>query len=166
MKYMLGCNYWGSKYGTDMWKHWDEPSVREDLQLLAKYGVTHMRVFPNWRDFQPIYLLQNWRGGLWDYRFAEDKKIDNEFALDMESIGHFRTFCRMAQENGISLVVAIMTGWMSGRLYAPPALERLNHITDAESLMWQSRFVRGFVRCLKEEPAIVAWDLGNECNCL
>jgi len=166
MKYMIGCNYWGSKHGTDMWKHWDEPSVREDLRLLSQYGVTHMRVFPNWRDFQPIYLLQNWRGGLWDYRFADDKKIDNEFALDMDCIGHFRTFCRMAQECGISLIVAVMTGWMSGRLYAPPALERLNHITDAESLMWQSRFVRGFVRHLKDEPAITAWDMGNECNCL
>lgn len=166
MKYMIGCNYWGSRHGTDMWKHWDEASVREDLQLLAQYGVTHMRVFPNWRDFQPIHLLQNWRGGLQDYRFADDEKIDNEFGLDMACIEHFRMFCRMAQECGIKLIVAVVTGWMSGRLYAPPALERLNHITDAESLMWQSRFVRGFVRHLKSEPAIVSWDIGNECNCL
>ena len=164
MKYMIGCNYWGSKYGTDMWKHWDEDSVREDLRLLSQYGVTHMRVFPNWRDFQPIHLLQNWRGGIQDYRFADDVKLDNEFGLDMDCIEHFRTFCRMAQEYGISLIVAVVTGWMSGRLYSPPALECLNHVTDAESLMWQTRFVRGFVRHLKCEPAITAWDLGNECN--
>ena len=32
MKYMMGCNYWGSKYGTDMWKKWDAESVRNDFK--------------------------------------------------------------------------------------------------------------------------------------
>ncbi len=166
MKYMIGCNYWGSKYGTDMWKYWDEDSVRKDLELVSQYGVSYMRVFPNWRDFQPIHLVQQCKGEFQQYRFADDKKIDNEFGLDMEQIEHFRTFCRMAQANNIKLVVSIVTGWMSGRLFVPPALERLNHITDPESLMWQTRLARGLVRYLKDEPAIVAWDLGNECNCL
>ena len=164
MNYKIGCNYWGSKYGTDMWKHWDEASVREDLALLRQYGVTHMRVFPNWRDFQPIHLLQNWCGNTQDYRFADDVKLDNEYGLDMACIKRFHTFCRIAQENGIQLTVAIVTGWMSGRMFVPPALERLNHVCDAESLMWQNRFVRGFVKHLKEEPAIACWDLGNACN--
>lgn len=166
MKNMIGCNYWGSRHGTDMWKYWDEESVRRDIREIARYGVTHLRVFPNWRDFQPIYLVQKWRSQIQEYRFANDRKIDNEYGIDFECIEHFRTFCKIAQEHGIGLIVSIVTGWMSGRMFVPPALERLNHITDAESLMWQTRFVRGFVKHLKSEPAIVAWDLGNECNCM
>lgn len=54
MNYMIGCNYWGSKYGTEMWKYWDGQSVDKDLEELAKYGVKYMRVFPNRRDFQPL----------------------------------------------------------------------------------------------------------------
>ena len=42
MEFMIGCNYWGSKYGIDMWKYWDEDSIRQDLQALAKYGVKYM----------------------------------------------------------------------------------------------------------------------------
>ena len=52
MKYMIGCNFWGSKHGTDMWKYWDEDSVRKDLELVSQYGVSYMRVFPNWREHQ------------------------------------------------------------------------------------------------------------------
>ncbi len=57
MEYMVGCNYWGSKHGIDMWKYWDEDSVRRDLKELSKYGVKYLRVFPNWRDFQPVQTL-------------------------------------------------------------------------------------------------------------
>lgn len=164
MEYMIGCNYWGSKHGIDMWKYWDEESVRRDLKELAKYGVKYMRVFPNWRDFQPIEMLYGGKGERREYRFADDVKIDNEFGIDMEKIKQFETFCDIAAENGIKLVVAIVTGWMSGRLYAPPALAGKNLITDHEALSWEIRFVRGFCRYLKHRPEIVYWDLGNECN--
>ena len=32
--------------------------------------------------------------------------------------------------------------------------------------MWEVRFVKYFVSHFKNDPAIVAWDLGNECNCM
>lgn len=166
MDYMIGCNYWGSKYGIDMWKYWDEESVRKDLKELAKYGVRYLRVFPNWRDFQPIHRLYGIRGQKRDIRFENDAKLDNEFGIDLKQIQHFETFCDIAKENGIKLVVSLITGWMSGRLYCPPALEGKNPITDAESLMWQSRFTKGFCRMLKHRKEIVSWDLGNECNCM
>ena len=145
MKYMIGCNYWGSKYGTDMWKYWDEESVRKDLELVSQYGVTHMRVFPNWRDFQPIHLVQQCKGEFQQYRFADDKKIDDEFGLDMEQIEHFRLFCKMAEDNNIKLVVSIVTGWMSGRLYIPSALYNKNLFTDSTVLLFEIRFIKGFV---------------------
>ncbi len=54
MDFILGCNYWASNAGTDMWRDFDLKSIEKDLQVLSEHGVTHMRVFPNWRDFQPI----------------------------------------------------------------------------------------------------------------
>lgn len=164
MEFMLGANYWGSKYGTNMWKYWDEESVRKDLQELSKYGVRYLRVFPNWREFQPIHKLCGWCGTEREYRFADDVKADNEFYLDMEKVGYFRKFCEIAGENNIKLVVALVTGWMSGRLFSPPAIESENHITSHKSLAWQIRYVRGMVRNLKDCPEIAMWDLGNECN--
>ncbi len=55
---------------------------------------------------------------------------------------------------------------MSGRLFVPPALESRNVITDPIAILWETRFVRAFVRNFKDHPAVLAWDLGNECNCL
>lgn len=52
--FLLGCNYWNSASGTDMWKNWDESVIKADLAELKKIGVKHLRVFPNWRDFQPV----------------------------------------------------------------------------------------------------------------
>src|SRR5690606_437637 len=55
-------------------------------------------------------------------------------------------------------------GWMSGRLFVPPALEGRKMLTDPVSIMWQVKYVRNIGREFKDHPAILAWDLGNECN--
>jgi len=33
-------------------------------------------------------------------------------------------------------------------------------------IQWELRFVREFVSTFKDHPAIIGWDLGNECNCM
>ena len=53
----IGCNYWASHAGTRMWELWDKEIVRNDLARLRGLGCELLRVFPNWRDFQPIELL-------------------------------------------------------------------------------------------------------------
>lgn len=165
MDFMLGCNYWGSKNAVDMWVDWDGESVERDLRELSGYGVKCLRVFPNWRDFQPVHAIYRWRGYFGEYLLHGKDKM-TEFGLDEDCMDHFAEFLTYANKYGIKLVVAIVTGWMSGRLFVPPALEGKNHITDHESLRLQTLFVRGFVRRFKDAPEICAWDLGNECNCL
>ena len=54
MKFILGCNYWASNAGADMWRDFDIECIDKDVKILSEYGVKHMRVFPNWRDFQPV----------------------------------------------------------------------------------------------------------------
>ena len=166
MKFMLGVNYWGRAHGTEMWLHYDGSQIREELKQLARYGVRCMRVFPNWRDFQPVDRAYGWRGMHGEYVHSRTGMPVYDDGVDRDRIEEFRDFCHAAAENGIELVVAIVTGWMSGRLFNPPALNGKNLITDPEALMWMRRYVRRFVRELKSEKAITVWDLGNECNCL
>jgi len=67
MNFWLGCNYWASNAGTDMWIKFDEKAIRDDLDILTANGVEYMRVFPNWRDFQPVKVLRNWANTFEEY---------------------------------------------------------------------------------------------------
>lgn len=164
MEYIIGCNFWDSKSGTDMWKYWDEESVRADMKAIAAIGAKYLRVFPNWRDFQPLTFLEGWKGRLREVRMTDDRPFENEFGLDPIMIERFDKFCDIAAENNIKLIVAIVTGWMSGRLFMPPALQGKNPVTDPMVLKWEVLFTRGMVRYFRHRKEIVYWDLGNECN--
>lgn len=164
--FMLGCNYWASHAGTEMWRNWDENAVRADFEILAKNGVDTLRVFPNWRDFQPVSPLFDGGGVIREYRIHEDKLPENKYYLDETALSRFEKFCDIAQEYNLKLIVGILTGWMSGRLFIPPALYGRNLYTDPIALMFELKFVEGFVSRLKEKKAILAWNLGNECNCM
>lgn len=166
MKFLLGVNYWGKDYGTEMWRYYDGTRIREELKTLSKYGVRVLRVFPNWRDFQPVERAYAWQATHGEYVNANTDVPVYDDGVDPEMIEKFRDFCRAAEECGLELVVSIVTGWMSGRLFSPPVLRGKNLITDAEALMWMRRFICRFVREFKDERCIVSWDLGNECNCL
>ena len=61
----------------------------------------------------------------------------------------------------MKLIVGLVTGWMSGRWFVPPAIEGRNVLTDPMAIMWQVRMVRHLVRTFKDAPALLAWDLGN-----
>jgi len=164
--YKIGVNYWDSANGTDMWVKYDHDVVEADLAALAECGVSALRAFPNWRDFQPVQGMYEWRGHFKEYRLTGDRFPTNVYYIDEEMIAHFLDFCDLAQKYGMSVIVSVVTGWMSGRLFVPPILEGRHIMTDPESLKWQVRFCSGFVGMTKHHPAIIAWELGNECNCL
>ena len=164
--YKIGVNYWDSASGTDMWVKYDHDVAEADLAALAECGVSALRAFPNWRDFQPVQGMYEWRGHFKEYRLTGDRFPTNEYYIDEEMIAHFLDFCDLAQKYGMSVIVSVVTGWMSGRLFVPPILEGRHIMTDPESLKWQVRFCSGFVGMTKHHPAIIAWELGNECNCL
>lgn len=166
LPYLVGCNYWASHAGTEMWACWDEATVDRDFSELAKYGVRVLRVFPNWRDFQPIHLLRAGSGEAREYRMHARTRLTSPYDLDRDCLEHFHTLCHLAEKHGIRLLVSIVTGWMSGRLFVPEMLQERNTLTDPLAIQWEIRFVRLMVRLFHDKPAIAAWDLGNECNCL
>lgn len=163
--FQTGCNYWASHAGMYMWRRWDAKAVEKDVAELSRNGVTVMRVFPLWPDFQPLTRLLG--GGGSDRGVAQnDGPLQNEAGVDEEMMRRFRFLCDVAAKNDVRLVVGLITGWMSGRMFVPPAFEGKGLVTDPEVVAWQVRFVRHFVREMKGHPAIVGWDLGNECNCM
>lgn len=80
-----------------MWAKYDHAIVEDDIRCLSEYGVKYMRVFPNWRDFQPVCKLRGWRGSFKQYRLVGDKQLNNELGLDRNMIAHFIDMCDIAE---------------------------------------------------------------------
>ncbi|MHB0937687.1 MAG: glycoside hydrolase 5 family protein [Armatimonadota bacterium] len=165
-RFVVGCNYWASHAGTAMWSDWRPDVVDADLRQLAEAGLQTLRVFPLWPDFQPIHILRTYHANPVEYRLGEAPLADGEAGVSEAAMARFAEFADLAERHGLKLIVGLITGWMSGRLFVPPGLEGRNPITDPVAVMWELRFVHEFVWRFKDHPAVLAWDLGNECNCL
>lgn len=166
MEFILGCNYWASNAGADMWRNYDFETIKKDLEVLSGYGVKYLRVFPNWRDFQPVAPVYKGQSILKAFCLEGDREPQNPYYLDEEMLDRFEAFASECGKYGIKLVVGLITGWMSGRMYIPTAFYNKNVITDPQCLYFEQLFITGFVSRFKNNPAIYAWDLGNECNCM
>ncbi len=168
-EFFVGVNYWASNAGIQMWNRWDEECVKRDLDLLVEANIKVVRMFPLWSDFQPIENYRGGNGGLKCVSRDAVKAIDSPEALagiDPVMADRLERFLDLCAERGVKIILGLITGWMSGRLYVPRALEGLNLFTNPMALRWEVRYVTYLVRRFKDHPAIVAWDLGNECNCL
>lgn len=165
-EFLIGCNYWSYNAGADMWRDWDEAQIEKDFALLKENNLTTLRVFPNWRDFQPVIPVFTYAGAICEYMLEGEKEPENEYFLSEEMLFRFDKFCDLAGKYGLKLIVGLLTGWMSGKLYIPTALYEKNLYTDPVALRFERRFIKGFVGRFKERKEIYAWDLGNECNCM
>ena len=167
--FYVGVNYWASNAGIYMWQNWDEEVVRKDMKLLTDCGIKVFRIFPLWSDFQPIKIHYDYGSRIKDIRLGEkplDDSPEGIAGVDPVMIERFGKLLNIGQEYGVTFVIGLVTGWMSGRLYMPPALEGRKPLTDHLSIKWQLKFVKYMVNKFKNHPSIVAWELGNECNCM
>ncbi|MBE6680962.1 MAG: hypothetical protein E7600_01580 [Ruminococcaceae bacterium] len=166
MKFKLGCNYWASNAGTEMWQNFDAEAIENDIKILSEHGAKYLRVFPNWRDFQPVTPVIAGQGRVIGYSVKNGQEPENEYYLDEEMLSRFSTFLDICDKYDIKLIVGLLTGWMSGALFVPAALYEKNLITHPVALYFEQLFIKGFVQRFKDRNCIYAWDLGNECNCM
>lgn len=166
--FAVGVNYWASYAGTHMWRDWKPEIIEQDFKQLSENGIKVLRVFPLWPDFQPIYQVYSGEGAKRYIAFKNEMPLPlsgpGSDGMSEEQLQHFDVLANLAQKYNLKLVVGLITGWMSGQLYVPAALEGKDILTDPESLTWQQKFVTSFVKRFKNKPAILAWDFGNECN--
>lgn len=169
-EFSIGCNYWSSRDGVSMWRNWDERVVDGDFAAMHEYGMNTVRVFPLWSDFQPVKYLCECAGDVRELAFVDGtplpKSGPGQYGLSEMMLERFRIMADLALKHELKLVVGLLTGWMSGAMFLPQALENRNLFTDFAALRLEVMFIRGFVNEFKDHPAIVAWEPGNECNCL
>ncbi len=163
--FILGCNYWASNAGADMWRDFDADIIKKDIKTLSENGVKHIRVFPNFRDFQPVEPLLSGGGSLARYTIKGKVMTDNPYYLDSEMLDRFSLFLDICEKYNIGVMVGLITGWMSGSLFIPTALYGKNIITSPVAQYFEQLFIKGFIERFKGRKSILAWDLGNECNC-
>lgn len=164
--FIIGCNYWASNAGTYMWRNWDEEAVENDLKKLSECGVECLRVFPLWPDFQPVsrYINNTGRAEMRINDQPLDKSPEGVAGVDPVMIGRFDRFIQLCDKYHIKLLVCLLNGWMSGRMFFPPAFTNCNPIVNRTFVKWQIRFIKYFVNHFKNRDTIVAWEPGNETN--
>ncbi len=162
--FFTGINYWASKNSINMWKDFDEDSIDKDLTLLEKAGITLLRVFPLWPIFQPLKALYT-PEGVYEYRFDEAPLPDTKAGragVSEKACQEFETFCTLAKNHNMKLIVGLITGHMSYRNFMPLAFAGKSLLSDPTVMKWQLRFVKYFVKRFKDNRAVAGWDLGNE----
>lgn len=166
--FFVGVNYWASNAGIQMWNRWDENCVKQDLDRLVNANIKVIRMFPLWSDFQPIETYREGNGKIRVVGRNAVEAINTPEALaGMSSVMVERLdiFLSLCQKRNIKVILGLLTGWMSGRVYVPRALDGLNLYTNPLALRWELRYVKYLVNRYKNSDSVVAWDLGNECNC-
>ena len=162
--FAIGCNYWASNAGMYMWRNFDEKVVEKDFSLLSSHGVDTIRIFPLWSDFQPVSKMH-----VSNKVFTErvgDAPIETYGGLDKKQLENFSTTLDLAEKYGLKVIVALITGWMSGRLFYPEILMNENPLTSPKAIIWETRFISEFIPHFKDRECIIAWEPGNECNVL
>jgi endo-1,4-beta-mannosidase len=158
--FVLGVNYWPRRKAMYWWSDFDAGEVREEFATLRELGMTLVRIFLLWDDFQP----------------APDQ-------VALAKLKHLATVCDIAADHGLSLDVTFFTGHMSGPNWAPrwlldpsapPARLQVvsggrvvesgyrNPYHDPVALAAEDLMLDTVVGALHDHPAVGLWNLGNE----
>ncbi|MBQ3234888.1 MAG: cellulase family glycosylhydrolase [Clostridia bacterium] len=167
MDFLTGVNYWASNAGVKTFADFNEQVIDRDFAILKEHGVNTIRVFPLLSDFMPVE-----RSHAKTDTFALRKNgvpleyLSFKSGLCEEACEKFKTLLRLAKNYGFKVIVALITGWMSGKKFVPPFFEDRNPITDKECIVYECKFIKDFISVFKYYDNIIAWELGNECNAL
>ena len=159
--FILGVNYWPRRKAMYWWSDFDAGEVREEFAVIRDLGMTVVRIFLLWDDWQPT-----------------------PDSVSADCLRHLGTVLDIAAENGLGLDVTFFTGHMSGPNWSPKWLldpnlppigkDKLvsggeivnigyrNTYTDPVARAAQRLQVRTVVDAYKDHPGVWMWNLGNE----
>ena len=164
--FRLGVNYWPAETAMDWLAAYDPVATRRDFARARAAGLDCLRLFVRWADIQP----------------AED-------TIDTTVLGRLVDAADAAAECGLSIIVTLFVGHMSGVNWMPgwatggadgdsrfrvlvpgaaPTGGRVlrNWYSDAGVVAAQERLASAVATALAGHPAVWLWDLGNEnSNC-
>jgi endo-1,4-beta-mannosidase len=158
--FILGINYWPRKKAMYWWSNFDAGEVREEFSIIHGLGISLVRIFLLWEDFQPspsdvsAYSLNN-LVKVCDIATAENLKLDVTFFTGHMSGPNWVPGWMLHGEKPqyIRQVVSACRIVESG--YLNPYSDEI--VIDAEKLL-----LRRVVQLLMNHPAIWCWNLGNE----
>lgn len=158
--FVLGVNYWPRRKAMYWWSDFDRGEVRDEFALLQDLGLSLVRIFLFWDDFQP-----------------QPDQIDSNCLRNLEFV------CDTAAEFNLKLDVTFFTGHMSGPNWSPgwlldpkatpPALQVVsgqkvvqsgyrNPYHDPLALQAEDLLLSTVVKEFHQHSAIGLWNLGNE----
>jgi len=158
--FILGINYWPQKMAMFMWREFDSDVIAEDMAIIRDLGLSCIRIFLLWEDFQP------------------KPKTVPTLMLD-----RLVQLLEVADEKDIKVVVTLFTGHLCGLNWLPPWMllastepdqspvfslgkVRFNRIrnpyAEPEVMERQIYFLRELTSAVSGHPALFSWDLGNE----
>ena len=164
-KFKLGVNYWPADAAMGWLRAYDPAVTRRDFRRAASAGFDNIRVFLRWEDAQPTAST-----------------------IDAATLGLLVDAADAAVEAGVTLVVTLFVGHMSGVNWIPDwatggtdgdrrfrvvskgrarsAAGIRNWYTDPAIVAAQERLAAAAATALAGHPGVWAWDLGNEnSNC-
>jgi endo-1,4-beta-mannosidase len=159
--FILGVNYWPRRKAMYWWSDFDAGEVREEFAHIRELGLTIVRPFLLWDDWQP-----------------------EPDTVDAGCLDNLVTVADIAADLDLQLDLTFFTGHMSGPNWAPrwllgegvPAWQVTqtvsggevvdslyrNPYTDPVALNASRLLLHTVVQALHDHPAIWMWNLGNE----
>jgi hypothetical protein len=135
----FGANYvpssnWYFEWGQDLERH------KDDFSALKEIGIQHLRLQLRWDLFQP-----------------EPDRID---AIYIERLNKVLD---LAQDTGLEIEIAALTGWLSGLWFLPEYAQKGNIFTDSHIIQGELFFLKE-LSAFCQHPAFYGLDIGNEIN--
>ncbi|NUM47056.1 MAG: hypothetical protein HUU38_20340 [Anaerolineales bacterium] len=160
--FLLGVNYWPRRKAMYWWKHFDPAEVREEFTIIRDLGLTIVRIFLLWEDFQPT-----------------------PDTINPQALDDLVTVADIAAELDLKLNVTFFTGHMSGPNWIPSWMllpdepmpahvkqvvsdEKIvncgyrNPFSDPTVMDAEERLLRAVVPRLVGHSGLGLWNLGNE----
>ena len=158
--FILGVNYWPRKTAMFMWREFDKDAIDEDLSIIGGLGLSYIRIYLLWEDFQPT------------------PKTVPPVMLD-----RLVELLEAADARNIKVVACLFAGHLCGVNWLPPWMllastdlhqspvfslgkvrsnRMRNPYAEAEVMERQTYFLRELANAVSGHPALFGWDLGNE----